>query len=311
MLLTFNRLKALSTDKAVVAAALEGSPFIKLSDDKQSIARHRPWNKDSSDDGEAATIYVEHVPAEVTIEQINALLAVYGEIKIVNVVRNRERQCRGYCFVEFATAEQAAAALAALPTKDAAAFYASMVSAVLDTKQVRCLSLAEWKKRKAPRADADGAAKKKRKAEGEADADATEASAAQPHSVRVPNCLVELNNIGAEGEITPRSLRTDVSAIVLCKYVDWEAGAKGLARFGSAAETQTFLDKVAAGHVKLGSQVITARLLTEEEQTKYWADVEAKAPAASSHGGRGGGRGRGRGGSRGGRDDKRHKAQAE
>ncbi len=74
MLLTFNRLKQLSTDKEVILASLDGSPFIKVSDDKQSIARVRKWDKDSIDDGESVTVYLEHLPLEVTFEQFPCLV---------------------------------------------------------------------------------------------------------------------------------------------------------------------------------------------------------------------------------------------
>jgi hypothetical protein len=288
VLLTFNRLRSLCADKAVIAAALESSATLKLSDDKSSVARREAWSAAAADaDSTANTLYVENLPLEIEIETLSAAFSKFGSVKLVSIVRNKDKQCRGFAFIEFASAAEVEAAVKELPARDSKQFYESLTAPSFELANVRVMSKAEWQSRKEQQSEqADG---KKRKLNN--DSASTEQSI-----VLIPNALVQVTNIGITDETTSRSLRVDVSAIKPVKFVDWVSGDSAYVRFASAEEATAFLEHISTTETKLGDKVIKGRLLSTDEQTAYWEDVTAKtAGNGSSRGGRGGRGGRGRG----------------
>lgn len=58
VLLTFNRMRSLSEDKEVVVASLANSAILKLSEDKERVARVVPFQEEALDSEDGETTHV-------------------------------------------------------------------------------------------------------------------------------------------------------------------------------------------------------------------------------------------------------------
>ena len=56
---------------------------------------------------DAATIYVESFPKEVTAENMASIFQRAGQLRFIKLPRYPDGQVKGFCFIEFATCEQA------------------------------------------------------------------------------------------------------------------------------------------------------------------------------------------------------------
>lgn len=124
VLLTFKRLASLSSDPAVIVAAVEKSDegLIQVHEDKLKVRRHpeRPLpeqNEETRKDQFERTIYLKGFPVDTTIEQ---LLDHFKSVETVANVAMRkfhdkaskEYKFKGSVFLTFATKEQATAFMA-------------------------------------------------------------------------------------------------------------------------------------------------------------------------------------------------------
>lgn len=113
-LFTFNKLKALTLDPAMVVAAAAASDDLKLSDDQLRVGRARPLPE--HDTSAERTIYVEgfgYDNKNITLDTVRDMMAVYGDVAIVVLRKTAQRVFRGSVFVEFKTKAGADAAIAA------------------------------------------------------------------------------------------------------------------------------------------------------------------------------------------------------
>lgn len=132
VLLTFNRVKAVTESVETIAAALENSEELELSSDRAAVRRVKPLP--SEDDSDARTVYVKgRFHPDATLDQLIGFFNAHGSAKRVQMRRFRSRVAapgaaaaaaasaahavpaggfKGSVFVEFATAEQAAAFVA-------------------------------------------------------------------------------------------------------------------------------------------------------------------------------------------------------
>ncbi|KAJ1385614.1 hypothetical protein B484DRAFT_341640, partial [Ochromonadaceae sp. CCMP2298] len=102
-LLTFNRLKTLTADPAVVAECLKESESVDVSDDLLSLKRSAelPENDDSS----VRTLYVKGFPvddADVTIESVSEQFSKFGAVNMVRMRKVKPSKAfKGSLFIEY------------------------------------------------------------------------------------------------------------------------------------------------------------------------------------------------------------------
>eukprot|EP00624_Nannochloropsis_granulata_P006460 evm.model.NODE_48416_length_12024_cov_18.700350.1 len=131
VLLTFNKLKKLTTDSAVVAKALEEAPLstlLTLNADKTAVKRTVAFipaagaegGDAASDDSDKRTLFVDGIPkvptegaAEVTVDDIVSIFKALGPVDFVRLSRDKtNKKLTGAAFVEFPTVADAQKALA-------------------------------------------------------------------------------------------------------------------------------------------------------------------------------------------------------
>jgi len=116
VLLQFNRMRALRClYPAQLAQAIRKSDMLTLSEDKARVRRDTVKFPLEDVDSVPRTIYVEGFPVTSDLDDLSQLFARHGRVRLVEIPRHRlTREPRGFCFVEFATEEEAREAAAAL-----------------------------------------------------------------------------------------------------------------------------------------------------------------------------------------------------
>jgi hypothetical protein len=103
VLLTFNKLKSITTNPEEVANALVASSSVVVSEDKNRIRRTVPLPE--NDTSQARTLYVKGYPVEdpdVSIESIAESFSTYGNINLVRIRKDHvTRAFKGSVFIEF------------------------------------------------------------------------------------------------------------------------------------------------------------------------------------------------------------------
>lgn len=131
VLLTFNKLKKLTTDSAIVVKALEQAPhstLLTLNADKTAVKRTvasipatgAEGGDAASDDSDKRTLFVDGIPkvptdgaAEVTVDDIVSIFKALGPVDFVRLSRDKtSKKLTGAAFVEFPTVADAQKALA-------------------------------------------------------------------------------------------------------------------------------------------------------------------------------------------------------
>ena len=118
VLLTFNKLKALTKDAKEVAEALKDSDLVEVSESGDKIRRSADLPAD--DTSKERTLYVKGYPvddADVTIESISDAFKGYGKVLMVRLRKDpRTKAFKGSAFVEFDKPECVKAAVDAAYT---------------------------------------------------------------------------------------------------------------------------------------------------------------------------------------------------
>eukprot|EP00600_Ochromonadales_sp_CCMP1393_P005994 CAMPEP_0174968140 /NCGR_PEP_ID=MMETSP0004_2-20121128/7962_1 /TAXON_ID=420556 /ORGANISM="Ochromonas sp., Strain CCMP1393" /LENGTH=359 /DNA_ID=CAMNT_0016217327 /DNA_START=21 /DNA_END=1100 /DNA_ORIENTATION=+ len=306
-LLTFNRLKSLTTDVAVILDSIKESSSVEVSDDGLGIKRSTELPE--LDDSMDRTLYVKGFPvddADVTIEAISEQFSAYGKVCMVRLRKNKpDKTFKGSCFVEYDDKKCVETAIAAAHEGEEVkiGYKGSMFNCVM--------AYTEWQKRKEMKLlrhnKAPGSGSK-RKAEGDAAADATgesgdavdTATADAPTKVEfTPGLIFRVGNV--PDDATLYELKDHFKTITAIKFVDHETGKKEAYVRTADEESSTKLKAAleAGTCLRTDTEKFTYTLLAGEEEVQYWEKIAANSKGGGGGGGRGGG-GRGRGG-RGGR----------
>ena len=119
-LLTFNRLKSLSTDVEVITEALKGSKVVEVSSCETKVRSVSELNP--VDTRKERTLYAKGYPIgddDVTIENISSIWNTYGKVMMVRMRRQADKTTfRGSLFVEYDSEESMKKAIDAAHDKD-------------------------------------------------------------------------------------------------------------------------------------------------------------------------------------------------
>jgi len=279
VLLTFNKLKTLTTDLDVVAKALKSSDSVTLSADAQKVKRSAelPENDDSAE----RTLYVKGYPIdddEVTIDSVKERWSTYGKILMVKLRTAYEtKKFKGSCFVEFDNKESVAKAVedAYKGTTEMQLKHKEKVfDCVMDYKDWSAKKEAKKNKRKKEVEAKSSNKRKADKVEGEKETTAQKLAKVE----FVKGIILEISNVPLG--IEPKTLREDVfKEFGKVQYVEFrDSKTDVLARCATPEDAEALLKSLGEGKVVAGedSNVLTGVLVEGEEEEGFWKRKVAK-----------------------------------
>ncbi|OQV25185.1 putative La-related protein 7 [Hypsibius exemplaris] len=121
-LLTFNKLRTLTTDENVVREAIKGTSVLVLSSDGAQVKRATPFHQSGPVDEK--TLHVENLPEHADVDWVKGKFSAFGLVQYVSLPRYKSLKIKGFAFVEFGEEEAVARAIqyfnpATNPTSDA------------------------------------------------------------------------------------------------------------------------------------------------------------------------------------------------
>jgi len=282
-LMTFNKLKALTTDKNVIVAAIKhADKLLEVSADETKL-RRRAEALPKPDDGVDVSIYTEGWPLTFKLQDVQQALTAAGFKPLFIKLRKTGPELKdfaGAAFIEFESAAEVQAAVEG--------------QSKIAVEGVRMEPLATWMER------------------SPAKSAAAPAPAAPPKPPLPLGCIVHFEDVTQPGD--RNAMREALKSIAA------EGGDDGIAYVDHTADDKSF--KVRFRTPELAQRVLAklpelkdiaagkASMLEGEVEKEYLAEAQrriaagASASSKPSRGGRGGGGGnkRGPGGGRGGRE---------
>ncbi|XP_036089284.1 la-related protein 7 isoform X1 [Rousettus aegyptiacus] len=149
LLVSFNKMKKLTTDGKLIARALRSSAVVELDLEGTRIRRKKPLGERPQDEDER-TVYVELLPKNVNHSWIERVFGKCGNVVYVSIPHYKSTgDPKGFAFVEFETKEQAAKAIEFLnnPPEEAPR-KPGIFPKTVKNKPIPALRVTEEKKRK-------------------------------------------------------------------------------------------------------------------------------------------------------------------
>ncbi|XP_074849518.1 la-related protein 7 [Carettochelys insculpta] len=107
LLVSFNKMKKLTTDGKLIARAVKSSSVVELDLEGTRIRRRQPLGEQPKD-VDSRTVYVELLPKNVNHSWIERVFGKCGNVVYVSIPRYKSSgDPKGFAFVEFETREQA------------------------------------------------------------------------------------------------------------------------------------------------------------------------------------------------------------
>jgi hypothetical protein len=274
-LLTFNKLKNLTTDAAVVAEAVKDSQSVSLNDDKTGIKRAEPLP--DVDDSANRTLYAKGFPtddADVTLESVTNLFAPFGKLNYVKLRRDMSGGLKGSVFVEFSTEAELQAAL------DGSIKDGAIVLSWKDKPLVEVSTYNDWHLAKSEhRQSALG----KRKGDKKGAEPVVKKEAAYE-----PGLLLRLKNIQSEDK-NGRALRTFLqnhAEVGYCEFND-EGVTVRLYNADAVANLKKAVD-AGLSYPEESETKISYEAIGEEEEKAFYQRLKESNQNSNNKGGRGG-----------------------
>jgi len=325
VLLTFNRLKALTTNVSLIVDAMKHSEVVDMSDDGLKLKRNAELPAD--DNSMLKTLYVKGYPTDdpdVTIESVTAQFSTYGKVNLVHLRKIKlNKSFKGSCFIEYDQESSVADAVAAAHDGT------DVIIGYKGTKFLCVLPYVEWRKRhdaklmkrhhvKEDKSSSAVTVKLgKRDSSGEMVKD-DESSADKvveevtPKVEFTSGLVLRINNIPSDADVF--EIKDFFKNIAEIKFVDYDSGSSEAyvrtADLNASTKVQEHLQSGSSslrGEEKGEGQGLAFVVLSGVEEQAYWEKIASNAKSGNNRGGgRGGGRGgRGRGRGSGGRSFKR------
>uniref|UniRef100_A0A8C3WIJ0 La-related protein 7 n=1 Tax=Catagonus wagneri TaxID=51154 RepID=A0A8C3WIJ0_9CETA len=149
LLVSFNKMKKLTTDRKLIARALKSSAVVELDLEGTRIRRKKPLGERPKDEDER-TVYVELLPKNVNHSWIERVFGKCGNVVYISIPHYKSTgDPKGFAFVEFETKEQAAKAIEFLnnPPEEAPR-KPGIFPKTVKNKPIPTLKVAEEKKKK-------------------------------------------------------------------------------------------------------------------------------------------------------------------
>lgn len=270
-LLTFNRLKALSSNEQLIAAAVKksGSSIVQLNDEGTGIRRHpdKPlpdiFSPDLRKFIKSKTVYVKGFPLDSTLDNLQSFFVGFGKIEHLQMRRkgaDEGRQFKGSVFVEF-TGQDAADAFLALKSVKF-----GEVELMKESKENYFQKKNEEKKFKTG-------------VRAEQPVVSVDVSPRET-TVKQTGCVLHFNGCGDKP--TWEAIKERLSEYATVAFVDFPGAdrSEGYVRFKEEGGANKALEGLRSGlsegemPVLLGAPSVV-RVLKGEEEVDYWAKMEA------------------------------------
>lgn len=288
----FNRLKQLSSDHAVIIAALGKSTaeLLEIDAEKQRVRRLKALPENPSEFETTLkknSLYVKGFPETLSLDDLMSFFEAHGTILQVFMRRfPLTKKFKGSVFVTFSTTEETTKFMELAEVKYEESVLERETQEAYLARKAPGLARAKEEREKR---EADKEAKKKEREEAEA---------AFYESQKVVGSVLHLKNLPAEG--TRENLKEVFDNYAKVKWVDYSKGEpEAFLRFVEADKAKTALESVREaneGKVMLQGAELTVRVLEGEEEEQFWKDtiqklVEARKNKKHGRGRQGGGRG--------------------
>eukprot|EP00911_Craspedida_sp_UC1_P000327 UC1_evm1s250 len=259
-LLTFNRLKALSEDAAVIAAALSGSELVEVSEDKLKLRRNpaKPLLDESV--LQRRSIYAKGFPVEgTTIDSVTAFWSAKGLlVRSVQLRRDHKRTFKGSVFVELKDEDEAKKVLADGADLDGNALLIEAKQAYLARKK------AEHKAKK------KGGGDKKDADEG-AEAGGASAESAVPDDF-LAGAVLHVSKVGADA--SREELKEALGAHGEVAWIDFSReDVEGYVRFTEAGKATAAAVAAKEAPITVKGNAVEIRALEGDEEQKFWIEI--------------------------------------
>lgn len=270
-LLKFNRLKKLTTDKALISEALKGSDhgIVEVSEDNLKVRRNpeKPMPTSFKDQFVDRTVYVKGFPNDATLDQLIEFFKPFGSgcIKMRRLPVNR--QFKGSVFV-------------LLESSDAAKILCETKDLQYQGTDLILMMAQEHADMRAKKRQESNDNRKKNEEQDELK-EMVKAEEMFEKMEKKPGVFLSLTGIPKDSEITFQDFKDALAdESYKISYVEFEKGQEeALIRFGSENAAKTAMEKfVKDGKISIKDKEISARVLEgEEEIAQYRRQAEHKA----------------------------------
>jgi len=290
-LTTFNRLKQLTTDVAVIANALKPSILVQISEDGKMVKKAQPLVEDEATS--ERTVYSKGWPKQTTLEQATQFYSAFGKVLMVRLRRHKNKEFKGSLLVEFTTKEEAVAALAAAPQPEGS--------------KLLYMSKVQWEQEKREQQQQHQQHLQMQKDQKEKEKEDSKKKKTEVFSqTKVAGVIVKFDGVGdGVKRDTVKELCMEHGEVA---FVDYPAGQTfGYVRFKTPEAASTAVQTLNEKHPTLGEQTPKWELLDIEHEKQYWENVNQEQKPKKG-GMRGKGKGKGKRGFAGG-SSSHHKKQ--
>jgi len=264
VLLTFNRLKAMTESVEAIAAAVENSAVIALNDDKTKIRRVQPVP--DVDDSMKRSVFVGNLPKDMTLDNLEEFFG--ASAKAIRMIKEKKSQAfLGMCYVELETAEAAENLV-----KSGLRHKEEPLKVMMKEQQLAELKLEREQKKKEKKEEAD-----------KAKADRAAAKAEE----FTKGLILSLKNVG-EG-CSREDISESVGKVAVVKYVDFARGKEdGYIRVATPEDAVKVVDSLKAEPFEIKGKVPEMAILDGDEEKDYWKGIyEATLEKRGRKGGKG------------------------
>lgn len=294
VLLTFNKLKNLTTDVAKVAEALKDSEVVVVSEDGESVRRSTPL--DENDTSKQRTLYVKGFPLddnEVTIEAIETQFSEYGKVLMVRLRKDFETKAfRGSAFVEYESADSVKKACEAANGAEGE----PLKIAYKGTPFVCVMPLESWLERKAAKRARNKKGGKKTGDDLEKAAEASVGSKRKADEVEeapkveyTSGLIIKINKVPSEATLF--QIKDLFKSLGDVKYVEFTAGnSEAYVRTADLASSTKIMSAIENG-LKVPDcegENLTGVVVTGDDEHAYWVKLTSDAKKKNGRGNNGG-----------------------
>lgn len=298
VLLTFNKLKSITTDEKLIRDALIDSTEVVVDEEKSRIRRSKPLPEE--DISKLKTLYVKGYPVDdtdLTIDSISEQFSVYGKVVMVRLRRDHTTKLfKGSAFVEFETVESMENAIKLTHKDDNAN---EVILTYKDKPFVCIMRIEEWLARKKAKFEAR---KKSKSSVVDTTVESTDKSSSNANVGEkrkleeslnfTPGLIVKITNL--PDDATLFQIKDAFIAISEVKYVEYRTGeSEAFMRVASTESSEKIIAALGQGFSLPGSETkLTGSILKDADEIAYWTKINTESMNKKKNSGSRGGRGR-------------------
>lgn len=286
VLLTFNKLKKLTTDPDVVVSALQDSTSVLVSEDGKKVKRTTPLGE--VDTSAERTLYVKGYPLEdsdVNIEFVKSQFEKFGKVLLVKLRRDNQKRFKGSCFIEFETEDSVKKAF------ETANEGGEMKLFYKDTPFLCIIPFKTWFENKQSKLSArkndNNSNKRKSEVLGDAEIESEEKKFTHEKGL-----LVKIGNLPSDSSGV--KIKEFLKTISDVRYVDYNNGDSFAIVRPADLENSEKLKNALTNEVKFPetNEILQNLVISEEEEATFWgkSSIKSKIPSKNK---KFGGKGRG------------------